>query len=325
MLTPNQISTHKFFQTKQGYYKADDVDDYMGLVFQTVYDLYETNKKIQIRLNGLTKDLETYYKDKDSIAAALIVAETFASEKKESAEKSANEILSEAEKKAELIIDEKKGEADDYYNAKKKEADELISKAETILQESKDIAAKNAEEYIAKINAQASEIITKANEQASNIVSRAFGDAKKAKDKYDEIISNANLTLPSINREVSSLKINLTETLNGILEAISSIEVPDEILIETNAINEDDFTYEPVSLPKPLKADEVTDVKEDSEAEDFIEPIEENSEQALEVEATTQEDSTDIFSSSQNADSFLKQKFNFDDLFYDNSEENSED
>lgn len=325
MLTPNQISSHRFFQTKQGYYKAEDVDEYMSLVYQTVCDLYDTNKQIQKRISGLTGDLEAYYKDRNSIAAAIIGAQTYANEK-----------IEEADEKAKTIISEAVTNANEIFEEKKNEADMMLEKAQTALDDALENAEKKAQEYIDQINKKASEIITNANEQASKIVSRAFADAKKAKDTCDDIINGANEVLPAVSQDISVLKMHLQETFESILNMVDSIDVPDEISIERTAIDEEGYVVEEEPAPASLTLEEVEPVEEIAEeiaeeaSEETEEPeaeeIAENSEPETEEKSvpTLEEEITDLFSSSKSIDELIDKKLDFDDLFSiisDNSEE----
>ena len=343
MLSPNQISSHKFYQTKQGFYKAEEVDEYMNLVYQTVCDLYETNKQIQKRISGLTNDLEAYYKDRNSIAAAIIGAQTYANGKIEEADSKADEIIAEASKKAQTLLNEKMNEAEEYFEEKIKQADEKLQKADSALEDALSNANKKAEEYILGINVKASDIINNANEQASKIVSRAFADAKKARETCDNIIENANVALPSISEEISSFKMQLKDTFEAVMHAVDSIDIPDEINIDKTAIDEEEFVLEATPVSEPLtldesseeEAEEVVPVVEEDEEVSQIETAEEIAEIEADAEIPVQdtlfeekaetEELTDLFSNSKEneIESLFNSRFDLEDLF--SSSENSND
>lgn len=328
MLNPNQISSHQFHQPKQGLYRADEVNDYMKQVYQTVVELYETNKQIQRKVAGLSVDLEAYYKDRNSIATAIISAQTYASEKAEEADAKAEEIISEAEEKAQQILDSKREEADEYYAAKKREADEAFEKAETALENAIDNASKKAEEYISGINLKASEIITRANEQASKIVSRAFSDAQKARETCDEIIENANLVLPSVSQNIFLLKSQLEETFETVMNAVGSINVPDEIAINKTAVDEKDFSFDPEPLPEPLDLDEkdIEAAEETVEAEEEAQAEDSDNKTPDEDEEKTDDYITDLFEGKDESsiEDLISNKLDIEDIFGTTSEDSEE-
>ncbi len=327
MLNPNQINSHKFHQSKQGFYKADEVDEYMKLVYQTVVELYETNKQIQRRIAGLTGDLEAYYKDRNLIAAAIISAQSYASEKAEEADASAKQIISQAHEQAQQILDSKKHEADEYYTSKKQQADEALEKAENALEAALNNANEKAQEYISGINLKASEIITKANEQASKIVSRAFSDAKKARETCDEIIESANLALPSVGQNIYLMKTHLEETFETIMNAVNSINVPEEISIEKTAIDEQNFDFQPEPFPEPLNYEE-KNVESDEEFVETEKEAYDDSDEKTSDESEEKSDNyiTDLFGGKDDSsiDDLIGNRFDIEEIFNTTSQDSEE-
>lgn len=317
MMLPNQIKNYSFSVAKQGMYRAAEVEEFKNKVYTAYSDLVKSNASLKEKFASLSDLVSEYNEGKNSIATTLIKSQSYA-----------DEIVEEAKKKAEEFSAQKKQEADKYYDEKIALANELHEKAETELERvMKQVSAK-AEEYIEKINAQANDIIASANAQASTIVSRAYGDAKKARETCDDIVAQANKTLPEIKTEVVSFKTQTQKLLNIITQAIDSLDVPDVIEVEFESDKETEKQTVQAQSAEEFVYD-LSAASSDVEAEIEIAPIEEEPNQIQEDqenEAETFEKENSVSDEASAASDYIFQRFStFTDLFSSSEDEQNSD
>lgn len=284
MMLPGQIKNYAIPATKQGTYKASDVEAFRQKVYAAFCEVVSENNALKEKFVSLSDLVNEYNAGKNSIAKALIKSQTLADETVSDAEKKAEQIIADAEIKAQNILSEKTKEADEYVASKTAKADEYYEKAETELEKAMKAVSEKADEYVAEVNAKATEIITKANEQASKIVSRAYADAKKARETCDDIINSANNALPEISADVESFKAQTLKLLTIMTQAVDSISVPKSVEVEVSNDSDDEIeTFEETELPvfsfetEQPKEDEIQNNAE-NEAEKIIEVLEEPAE-----------------------------------------------
>lgn len=229
MMLPNQITLQNFSQTGKGGYKALEVDAFLQRVYQSYNKLYTENKALSDRLDDLVPQIEEYNRSKSSIADALIWAKSTAEKNIEEAKTIAENLVADATVKSEKLFEEKKAEADNYYVSKTSAADERLEKANKEFDALKQQSEIYSERYISEINVKTRTIIEDANSKAASIVADAYADAKKAREKADRIIAEANKELDSIKKEADKIK---KEILSLISYAQLAAESVNEITFE---------------------------------------------------------------------------------------------
>lgn len=232
MLLPNQLKNFSFQSAGRGVYRAQDVDEFQNRVYAAYSELYSENAVLKKKFASLTALVDEYNEGKNSIANAIIKSQAISDKMIEEAKKQAEDLLSQAKAQAEEIINDSKQRADAYTSEKTSTADAYLSRAETELERVKKEAEAFASEYTDLVNRNADQIIAKANEQASTIVSAAYADAKLAREKCDEIISEAREELVRIQKEVSLFKAQTEKMIAAVVPALEKIEIPDELHID---------------------------------------------------------------------------------------------
>lgn len=297
MMLPGQIKNYQLNVTKQGMYKASDVEAFRQKVYVAFCEMLSENNALKEKFVSLSDVVNEYNAGKNSIATALIKSQTLADETIKNAQIKADEIISDAERKAKAIYDARIKEADDYAAEKTALADEYMETAKTEMDKVLASIDEKAKVYIDDINKKASDIIKNANEQASEVVSRAYLDAQKAKETCDSILENAALAIPAVRSEVDTFKTDTLKLLSVITETVQKISVPDDI----------DFVSEEINFvpAETIDVDSIVPFDFDNDTDDsiaFTEPLQENADVAVE---TTEENADYIF------DNFSS----FDDIF----------
>lgn len=239
MMLPNQITLQTFSQTGKGGYKAIEVDAFIQRVYQSYNKLYTDNKALCEKLDETLPLLEEYNKRKNSIADALIWAKSTAEKNIEEAQAIADKLVFEATEKADKLLDEKRAEADAYYSEKTTVADERVKKAQAEFESLKQQSETFSDKYISDVNAKVQTIIEDANVKAASIVADAYADAKKAKEKADVIIADANKELNSLKAEAAKIK---NEILSLISYAQQAADAVGNHIFEPLETTEDDET-----------------------------------------------------------------------------------
>lgn len=289
MLTPNQIKGYPLVQVKQGLYKASDVEAFRQKIYVSYAELASANTQLKEKFSSLSGLVNEYNASKNSIASAIISAQTYANSTKSDADEKAKKTIEQANEKAEEILNRKKAEADEYYSKKKEQADAFFKDADSTHERVMSEIKEKSDEFIKSVNAQAQEIIKNANEQAAKIVACAYEDAKKARETSDQIIHDANKNLPQIKTNVDFFRAQVNSLIASLQKTVDSIDIPEKIAIDFAPLVEEaqkeqeeaeKFTYE--VFPEP-KNDEPLPEPEQEEAEQAIsdEPLSETEEENL--------------------------------------------
>ncbi|MGN1418525.1 MAG: DivIVA domain-containing protein, partial [Acutalibacteraceae bacterium] len=267
MMTPNQIKNYPLVQVKQGLYKASDVENFRQKIYTAYAELYSKTSELRERFSSLSDLVNEYNASKNSIASAIISAQTFANDKVNEANDEAKQILEKANAQAEQILQEKKDEADQYYREKKEEADRFFKDADTTRERVLNEIGEKSKKYIDEVNQRASEIINNANEQASKIVSRAYADAQKARQTSDEILESANKALPEIKDNVEKFRTEVKMLIESLQAMVGDISIPERIGVEYEALLKEE---EKIVLPemKPFTYGTSSDNSSESENEE---------------------------------------------------------
>lgn len=308
MMLPGQIKNYQLNLTKQGMYKASEVEAFRQKVYVAFCEILSENNALKEKFVSLSDLVSEYNAGKNSIATALIKSQTLADETVKNAQIKADEIISEAEKKAQAIYDSKVREADAYSEEKTSTADDYYNRAKTELDKVLASIDEKAEKHIEEINKKAHEIILNANEQASEIVSRAYLDAQKAKETCDRVLENASLVLPSVSKDVDMFKSETLQLLAVITDAVQKISVPDEI------------GYVPAEIEEiSAETVDVKDIPVFDAAESV--PVSEVDEEIVEIEEIVDVETDGENTVSDNSTDYVFDKFtSFDDIFGPNDE-----
>lgn len=306
MMLPGQIKNYQLNLTKQGTYKASDVEAFRQKVYAAFCEILSENNALKDKFVSLSDLVSEYNAGKNSIATALIKSQTLADETVKNAQLKADELISDAEKKAQSIYDAKIKEADEYAEEKTLTADNYYNRAKTELDKVLASIDEKAEKHIEEINKKAQEIIMNANEQASEIVSRAYLDAQKAKETCDKILQDAALALPSVRNDVDMFKSQTLQLLSVITDAVEKIDVPDDI------------GFVPCDLSEPVAETVDVEVLPVFEAADCV-PVydaQPQEEEIVAVEEIAEEDASSDDDSAADASDYIFDKFtSFDDIF----------
>lgn len=311
MLTPLQISTQRFAPNGKGGYRASDVDAFMQKLYKSYAKLYNDNNVLNEKIQSVSPALEEYNKNKAAIANALISAQTVAENMLEKAQSESAIVLEAANKNAEAFLDEKKAEAEKYYTERTQQADIRLRELEYAYSKLQKEADDFREAYISKVNAQIEALITDANEKAAGIVAAAYNDAKLAKSKADEAVSNANIQLQSLKDETAKIKGELSALILVADSAVKSIG--DYNIEEVNASSDDAIIADAIDLAEIEKFD--LDVKEEAiiepvtfedDAEDVVVPVYEDKEIEItpvfeEANSAATDEIVDLFSHSSDS------------------------
>ncbi|MGN0467864.1 MAG: DivIVA domain-containing protein [Acutalibacteraceae bacterium] len=263
-MNPNQIKNYPLVQVKQGLYRAADVESFRQKIYAAYAELYSKNVELKERFSSLADLVNEYNASKNSIASAIISAQTFANEKIGEANDEAKQIVEKANAQAEKIFEDKKNEADTYYREKKEEADKFFQDADTTREKVLNEIGEKSQKYIDEVNQRASEIINNANEQASKIVSRAYADAQKARQTSDEILESANKALPEIKTNVEKFRTDVKALIESLQATVSDISIPEKIEIVFSELLKEEEKIVPPEI-KPFTYDVFPENKNEQE------------------------------------------------------------
>lgn len=214
-------------------YKSIEVDSFMQRVYASYNELYNENAELKKKFASLRDIIEEYNAGKNAIATALVKAQTVADQTVESAKNAYDAMLADGEKKAKALVDEKVKEAENYAEEIKKKADAYLENVKAELQRATEQTKEESEKYVAEINEKAKEIIDNANQKAASIVASAYGDAKKAEDKKNEILLEAKTQLSTVKDELTSFKKDSLKLMKDLLPKLEALSIPN-IEIETD-------------------------------------------------------------------------------------------
>ncbi len=251
----------------RGAYKSSEVDTFVSRVYSSYNELYNENAELKKKFASLRDIIEEYNAGKNAIATALVKAQTVADQTVESAKNAYDAMIADGEKKAKSLVDEKVKEAENYAEEIKKKADAYLENVKAELQRATEQTKTEAEKYVAEINERAKEIIDNANQKAASIVASAYGDAKKAEDKKNEILLEAKTQLSTVKDELTSFKKDSLKLMKGLLPKLEALSIPN---IEIEADEESVPAVEPteeaenIELPVFKGADiDISEIGED--------------------------------------------------------------
>ena len=97
MLNPNEIANKRFDKVMGQKYRADDVDNYLAQVADSMNDLLEEKQELEKKLIVLADKLEEYKDDEESLRSALLGAQKLGDSVVRDAKAKARDILEDAE------------------------------------------------------------------------------------------------------------------------------------------------------------------------------------------------------------------------------------
>lgn len=110
MLNPNEIANKRFDKVMGQKYRADDVDNYLAQVADSMNDLLEEKQELEKKLIVLADKLEEYKDDEESLRSALLGAQKLGDSVVRDAKAKARDILEDAEARANMIVENAKQE-----------------------------------------------------------------------------------------------------------------------------------------------------------------------------------------------------------------------
>lgn len=320
MLTPANIKNHYFQNVGRGFYKSEEVDEYIAQIASS-YDLvFRENKELIRKLNILASKIEEYRNDEQRIKNAIINAQRMASKLISDARKESESIIEAAEVKAQS--------ADSITNARiKKRIDEV----ELQIKETFDKARSQAKKATEKAENDAKAVITDAKIKASEIIENAAKTSKMQLSNIAQDIENQQSLLNKIKEESEVFKLALIKRYEDQIYLIKNMSYSAYDKIKENySLSDKDFS--PVSVST---VDEIVEsiVKEKIDVfNDFSESLGKYMDED-EISTASELIFEDIYSSSEpdvveketsdftEHDSFLKQDSN--DSSFLNSEKSS--
>ncbi len=252
MMLPNQITLQHFTQTGKGGYRSIEVDAFLQRVYQSYNKLYNDNKALSDKLDELMPQIDEYNRSKSTIADALIWAKSTAEKNIEEAKSIAENLVADATAKADKLLEDKKAEADNYYAEKTLTANKNLEKAKSELDALKQQSEIFSDRYIAEINVKTQTIIEDANSRAATIVAEAYSDAKKAREKADRIIADANCELESLKAEAKKIKDEILALISYAQKASEKIDYR-----AFEVLTKDEVTEDELLTAKSIDIDEI--------------------------------------------------------------------
>ncbi|MCR2025909.1 DivIVA domain-containing protein [Anaerotruncus colihominis] len=110
MLNPNEIANKRFDKVMGQKYRADEVDNYLAQVADSMNDLLEEKQELEKKLIVLADKLEEYKDDEESLRSALLGAQKLGDSVVRDAKAKARDILEDAEARANMIVEDAKME-----------------------------------------------------------------------------------------------------------------------------------------------------------------------------------------------------------------------
>lgn len=270
MMLPNQIKMQTFSSASRGSYKSIEVDSFMQRVYASYAELYSENGELKKKFASLRDIIEEYNEGKNAIATALVKAQTVADQTVESAKNASDAMLADAERKANDLVEEKTKEACEYAEKMKQTADSELEKAREEIRRLTEQANNEAKKYIDEVNAKAKQILADANEKSAQIVARAYGDAKKAEDKKNEIIDAAKREYEAVKGEITEFKNSALSLMNILQPKLEALSIPDFDFEAEQTEEEPSFEpsdLQPEALPRTLSFEDL-DSSEKGESEE---------------------------------------------------------
>ncbi len=261
MMLPNQIKMQSFSPAGRGAYKSAEVDSFVQKLYVSYNELYSENAELKKKFASLRDIIEEYNAGKNAIATAIVKAQTVADQTVESAKNAYDAMLADGERKAQALVDEKVAEATTYAEEVRRKADEYFEETkEEAKLESENLKQKAKEQYDEAAE-KAKELIDDANNKAAAIVAAAYGDAKKAQEKRDELLCEAKNQLDTIKAQFLTFKSDSIELMKDLLPKLEALTVPEIEIEEKEAVAESEPVVE--VQPEPETKLDVSEIGED--------------------------------------------------------------
>ena len=104
MITPLDIENKRFSRTIKGY-NVEEVDDFLDQLTLEYEKLYKENAEFKAQIEQSKKDLEHYKNVEQTLQNTLVMAQTTATDIKETAQKQAEQIIRDAQSEARRAVD----------------------------------------------------------------------------------------------------------------------------------------------------------------------------------------------------------------------------
>ncbi|NLK73196.1 MAG: DivIVA domain-containing protein [Clostridiales bacterium] len=136
MITPLDIQNKEFPKGMRGY-KEEEVDRFLDLLTVDYEKLIEENHILKEKINDLTKELEAYKEQKESIQDTINMAKQLMNDISASAEKRAELLIKNAELDADRIIKEAQASTEKVfqeYEEAKNRINIFVTRYKTLLE-----------------------------------------------------------------------------------------------------------------------------------------------------------------------------------------------
>ena len=121
MIRPIEIQNKQFLKSVRGY-NAQEVDEYMVQIVQSMEELIQTNIEVTAKVKGLEKDMARYVQMEQTINEAMILAQ-----------KTSDDMIRNSEEKAKYIIERAEGDAQKILNEANAEVLDAMKRKEEVI------------------------------------------------------------------------------------------------------------------------------------------------------------------------------------------------
>ncbi len=121
MITPLDIENKKFGKQIMNGYNVDEVDDFLDEITRDYEKLYKENSDLKKSVEDANQEMEKYKNIENTLQNTLIMAQSAATEVKNSAKQQADQIVKDAELSAKTRVEELNAQ----IKTKEKELDDV--------------------------------------------------------------------------------------------------------------------------------------------------------------------------------------------------------
>ncbi len=304
MFTIDQIKQVTFTEKKGGY-MAQEVDDFIDGVLETLEAANAENLANRGKLDTLASKLVEYRNKEDSINASIVKAQTISDSMIKEAEEKVSAMIAEAEEKASSMV----ADAEQKANALMEDA---TSKSNTLISD----AQEQSSTMIREANEQAEATTSSAQNRSDALLAETEEKVAKMQADADKDIKDklAELEKETIYREnciaeLTNAAVDFKEKLFGIYEEHSKVinQLP------SKRIDMKTYVEPVVEEPAPVVEPAVTDLN-DEVADSFVSPVYEIPDEPVNEVAdfgAPEENSFDFTTSEEDSSEVVEDVFDF--------------
>jgi cell division initiation protein len=121
MIRPVEIQNKQFLKSVRGY-NAQEVDEYMAQIVQSMEELIQTNIDVTAKVKSLEKDMARFVQMEQTINEAMILAQ-----------KTSEDMIRNSEEKAKYIVERAEGDAQKILNEANAEVLDAMKRKEEVI------------------------------------------------------------------------------------------------------------------------------------------------------------------------------------------------